>query len=57
MNADLRAYRTGGIVAAVAGAWFARASAELNPDSAVAIDRKREAQPFSSKDDGYRHRS
>jgi len=33
----------------------------LNPDSAVAIDRKREAQPFRSKVDGFlplsRHRS
>jgi hypothetical protein len=25
----------------------------LNPDSAVAIDRKREAQPFRSKVDGF----
>jgi hypothetical protein len=33
----------------------------MNPDSAVAIDRKRETQPFRSKVDGFvplsRHRS
>jgi hypothetical protein len=33
----------------------------LSPDAAVAIDRKREAQPFRSKGDGFvplsRHRS
>jgi len=28
---------------------------QFNPDSAVAIDRKREAQPLRSKDDGFRH--
>jgi hypothetical protein len=25
----------------------------MNPDSAVAIDRKREAQPFRSEEDGF----
>jgi hypothetical protein len=36
-------------------------SRQMNPDSAVGIDRKREAQPFRSKVDGFvplsRHRS